>query len=60
MLINDQCMAQQTFDITKGSGALKLSGAAVVSSFPADALEDRRLLHPAFNYRQRCVWLRCK
>ena len=40
MLINDQCMAQQTFDITKGSGVLKFSGAAVVSDFPADALED--------------------
>jgi hypothetical protein len=40
MLINDQCMAQQTFDITKGSGVLKFSGAAVVSGFPADALED--------------------
>jgi hypothetical protein len=40
MLINDHCMAQQTFDITKGSGALKFSGAAVVSDFPADALED--------------------
>ncbi len=39
MKINDQCMAQQTFDITKGSGALKFSGAAVVSDFPADALE---------------------
>jgi hypothetical protein len=40
MLINTGCMAQQTFDITKGSGALKFSGAAVVSSFPADALKD--------------------
>jgi hypothetical protein len=40
MLINSQCMAQQTFDITKGSGALKFSGAAVVTDFPADALED--------------------
>jgi hypothetical protein len=40
MLINGQCMAQQTFDITKGSGVLKFSGAAVVTDFPADALED--------------------
>lgn len=46
MLINDQCMAQQTFDITKGSGALKFSGAAVVSNFPADALEDEDCCTP--------------
>ena len=40
MLINSNCMAQQTFEIEKGSGRLAFGGAAVDTAFPADALAD--------------------
>jgi hypothetical protein len=40
MLVNTNCMAQQTLDIKKGSGAIGFGGATVISNFPADALQD--------------------